>query len=163
MGSQVDLKLALAQSAQALTDAQAALATANAALAASGPPIGRTMFSAVNFPTSSATFVDAFAGGVLTVPVGGDGPYLAIFDSNASDGGAGPDLEIGIAINSVTVPDADSVRMRNANINVGSVVATAALVLVAGDEVSGLVRKSAGVGDVELDFRRLSIIQWDLT
>lgn len=109
-------------------------------------------------PTTSTTFIDAFAGASITVPKTGN--YVVTFEANITrTGGGTPDAEIAIGINSTTVPVASTVRGREATSGLGSVVAKDELFLNQGDTIHGLFRNlSGGPATVDLQNRSLTIV-----
>lgn len=123
------------------------------------PPSSATRVSTAMATTGSTNFQHAFMGMGLAVPV--DGDYLAIFEGTAETGGGSPNgVCIAIGVNNST-EQGDSERcMENGVTEPQSMVTTVLLTgLTTADDVRGLFRKESGGGSVQMNGRRLTIIQ----
>jgi hypothetical protein len=123
-----------------------------------GAVVGGTLFSSVPASTTSATFVDAFAGGSILVPA--DGDYFLIFEGTFNSGGNNRQTAIAVGVNSTTVAQATSERIwQTPNDPTTGVTTLFKIALTAGQTVHGLYRKAAGAGSVTAITRRITIFR----
>lgn len=117
-----------------------------------------TAYLSSNVSTSNTNWTDAFSGDSCSPPF--DGDYYCIFEAVVSGSGQNGTVEIGVGVNSITTPQADTVRPRAVTTEAGTVVSTTVLAgLVTTDTVHGLFRRAAGNGSVMANIRRISIFR----
>jgi hypothetical protein len=118
-----------------------------------------TLDSQTIFSTSSTSFVDGFAGGVIEPPA--DGDYMITFEGEISGSAGNTVVEIGIGLNSTTVAQTGSERQAGPS-GAGLIVSfVSTLVLTgltaAGSDISGIIRKVSGGGSAEVQNRRITM------
>ena len=121
---------------------------------------GGTEFSSVATGTTLNTFQDAFPGQNITVPA--TGAYLIQFEGNI-EGSAGSTVnEIGITVDAIIIVDSQRLMQGNGGASISTYCHTF-MNLTAGEEVTGVYRKSSGPGTTSMDNRRITLLQLSIT
>ena len=119
-----------------------------------------SLASTTLFSTTSATFVDAFAGGTISPPE--DGDYFIFFEGEVTGTSGNTVVETAVGKNSTTVAESGSAREHDpsgSGVVTGSTSSLVLIGLVTTDDISGIIRKKSGGGSVETRNRRITMIR----